>query len=74
VDYVRVVGTQWVDDPEQRFQSVDIRQPLMLALPKAEASVVDDLPKGFRLPEGELQSRQEPILPRKVLRAGWQMR
>jgi ATP-dependent DNA helicase RecG len=68
VDYVRVVGTQWVDDPEQRFQSVDIRQPLMLALPKAEASVVDDLPKGFRLPEGELQSRQEPLLPRKVIR------
>ena len=37
-----------------RFQSVDIRQPLMLALPKAEAAIVDDLPKGFRLPEGEL--------------------
>lgn len=68
LDYVRVVGTQWVDDPEQRFQSVDIRQPLMLALPKAEASVVDDLPKGFRLPEGSLQSRQEPMLPRKVIR------
>ena len=63
VDYVRVVGTQWVDDPEARFQSVDIRQPLMLALPKAEAAIVDDLPKGFRLPEGELQSQQAPLLP-----------
>lgn len=63
-----MVGTHWVDDPEQRFQSVDIRQPLMLALPKAEARVVDDLPKGFRLPEGELQSRQEPMPPRKVIR------
>jgi ATP-dependent DNA helicase RecG len=68
VDYVRVVGTQWVDDPEARFQSVDIRQPLMLALPKAEAAIVDDLPKGFRLPEGELQSQQAPLLPRKVIR------
>jgi ATP-dependent DNA helicase RecG len=63
IDYIRVVGTQWVDDPEQRFQSVDIRKPLMLALPVAEASIVDELPKGFRLPEGELQSRQEPVLP-----------
>ena len=27
IDYVRVVGTQWVGDPEQRFQSVDIRKP-----------------------------------------------
>lgn len=68
IDYVRVVGTQWVDDPEQRFQSVDIRKPLMLALPLAEASVVDELPKGFRLPEGALQSRQEPALSRKVIR------
>jgi len=68
IDYIRVVGTQWVADPEQRFQSVDIRKPLMLALPVAEASIVDELPKGFRLPEGELQSRQEPVLSRKVIR------
>lgn len=68
VDYVRVVGAQWVDDPEARFQSVDIRQPLMSGLPKAEAAIVDDLPKGFRLPEGELQSQQAPLLPRKVIR------
>jgi ATP-dependent DNA helicase RecG len=68
VDYVRIIGTQWVEDPENRFQSIDIRKPLMLALPQAEASIVDELPKGFRLPEGKLQSRQEPILPRKVIR------
>jgi ATP-dependent DNA helicase RecG len=68
IDYMRVVGNQWVDDPEQRFQSVDIRKPLMLALPLAEASVVDELPKGFRLPEGALQSRQESVLSRKVIR------
>ncbi|WP_422299018.1 ATP-binding protein [Rhodoferax sp.] len=30
--------------------------------------MVDELPKGFRLPEGELQSRQQPMLPRKVIR------
>jgi ATP-dependent DNA helicase RecG len=68
MDYVRVVGTQWVDDPESRFTSVDIHQPLMLALPKMEAAIVDDLPRGFRLPEGELQSQQVPLLPRKVIR------
>lgn len=68
IDYIRVIGTQWVDDPERRFQSVDIRKALMLALPLAEASIVDEMPKGFRLPDGELQSRQEPILSRKVIR------
>ena len=68
IDYIRVPGNEWVEDPENRFQSIDIRKPLLLALPQAEASVVDELPKGFRLPEGTLQSIQEPILPRKVIR------
>ncbi len=30
--------------------------------------MVDELPKGFYLPEGQLQSVQEPIVPRKVIR------
>lgn len=68
IDYIRVPGTEWIEDPENRFQSIDIRKPLLLALPQAEASIIDELPKGFRLPEGQLQSVQEPILPRKVIR------
>jgi hypothetical protein len=54
--------------PENRFQSIDIRKPLLLALPLAKASIIDELPKGFRLPEGQLHSVQEPLLPRKVIR------
>lgn len=57
-----------MEDPENRFQSIDIRKPLLMALPQAEASIIDELPKGFRLPEGELQSVQEPVLPRKIIR------
>lgn len=68
IDYIRVPGNEWLEDPENRFQSIDIRKPLLLALPQAEASIIDELPKGFRLPEGQLQSIQEPILPRKVIR------
>lgn len=68
IDYIRVPGTEWIEDPHQRFQSIDIRKPLLLALPQAEASIVDELPKGFHLPEGELHSIQEPIVPRKVIR------
>lgn len=68
IDYIRIPGNEWVEDPENRFQSIDIRKPLLQALPQAEASIIDELPKGFRLPEGQLQSVQEPILPRKVIR------
>ncbi|MBI1751420.1 MAG: putative DNA binding domain-containing protein [Acidobacteria bacterium] len=68
VDYLRVIGTEWIDDPERRFQSLDIRKALLLTLRQAEAAIIDDLPKGFHLPEGSLQSVQEPVLPRKVIR------
>ena len=68
IDYIRVPGLEWIEDPHERFQSVEIRKPLLLALPQAEATIVDELPKGFHLPEGELHSVQEPIVPRKVIR------
>lgn len=68
IDYIRVPGMEWIEDPHNRFQSIDIRKPLVLALPQAEASVVDELPKGFYLPEGSMHSVQEPIVPRKVIR------
>lgn len=68
VDYIRVTGTEWVQDPERRFQALDVRKALLLALRQVEAAIIDDLPKGFHLPEGSLQSVQEPVLPRKVIR------
>ena len=69
VDYIRVPGTQWVDDPDNRFATtLDVRKPLLLALRQVQNAILDELPKGFRLDEGELQSRQEPLLPRKVIR------
>ncbi|MDO5103463.1 MAG: ATP-binding protein [Lautropia sp.] len=68
IDYLRVPGNEWVEDPEHRFQSVDVRKPLLLALSQVEASIVDELPRSFYLPEGQLQSVQAPVLPRKVIR------
>jgi ATP-dependent DNA helicase RecG len=68
IDYIRVPGNEWMEDAENRFQTIDILKPLLLALPQAEATIVDELPKGFHLPEGQLQSVQEPVLPRKVVR------
>lgn len=69
VDYVRVAGTQWVEDADERFvTTLDVRKPLLLALKQIQSTILDDLPKGFKLDPGELQSRQEPVLPRKVIR------
>lgn len=69
VDYVRIQGTQWVEDPEQRFATtLDIREPLLRLIPKLEATILDDMPRHFRLNEGDSQRTDQPLLPQKVVR------
>ncbi|WP_228287834.1 ATP-binding protein [Thiothrix subterranea] len=69
VDYVRIQGTQWVEDPEQRFMTTfDLREPLLRLIPKLEATILDDMPRHFRLKEGDTQRSDQPLLPQKVVR------
>ncbi|NLD13741.1 MAG: ATP-dependent DNA helicase RecG [Gammaproteobacteria bacterium] len=69
VDYVRTSGTQWVEDPHNRFDTtLDMREPLLRLIPRAEAAILDDLPRHFRLKDGDLQRSDQPLLPYKVVR------
>jgi ATP-dependent DNA helicase RecG len=69
VSYVRVVGTEWVADPERRFAAtIDVRKAALLAFRQIAAAIEDDLPKGFYLPPDSMQSLQEPLVPRKAFR------
>ena len=67
VDYVRVPGNEWVSDPENRFTTTDMRGPLIELVQRTFNAIADDLPKGFLLPEGQLQA-ESVGLPVKVLR------
>jgi ATP-dependent DNA helicase RecG len=69
VDYVRIQGTQWVENPEQRFATTqDFREPLLRLIVRLEATILDDMPRHFRLREGETQRSDQPLLPQKVIR------
>lgn len=69
VSYVRVVGTEWVADPERRFAAtLDVRKGALLAFRQIAAAIEDDLPRGFYLPPGAMQSLQEPLVPRQAFR------
>jgi len=68
IDYIRITGTQWVEDPEKRFDTVEIRDSLFSAIRRTEAAILDDLPKAFSLPEGELTRQDIPRLPSQVIR------
>ncbi len=68
IDYVRLPGREWMSDPDRRFDTVEIRAPLLVAVRRALAAVLDDLPKSFHLPEGSLTRREETVLPLRVIR------
>lgn len=68
VDYIRVPGREWVPDPDRRFDTVELRDPLFRLIRRAQAAVLDDLPKGFGLGEGDLQRQDKPVIPLRVIR------
>jgi len=63
IDYIRITGTRWVQDPENRFDAVELRDSIFAAIRRAEAAIFDDLPKAFRLPEGTWYREEIPLLP-----------
>jgi ATP-dependent DNA helicase RecG len=68
VDYVRIQGTQWVEDPEQRFAiTIDFRAPLISLIPRLEATILDDMPRHFQLKEGDTQRSDQPLVPQYLL-------
>ncbi|MGI6521194.1 MAG: ATP-binding protein [Fermentimonas sp.] len=68
VDYIRVPGTQWVQDPDNRFHTIDMRGSLLQLSYRAIDAVNADLPRGFVLEDNQVQAQNVPGLPYKVLR------
>lgn len=64
VDYIRVPGNVWVQDPESRFSSIDLRGPLLLNVYKLIDAINTDLPKGFLMDKDHVQAQSTglPIL------------
>jgi len=68
VDYIRVPGRDWIPDPENRFETLDLRDSLFRLIRRVQAAILDDLPKAFGLDEGELQRTDSPLVPQRVIR------
>jgi len=68
IDYIRVPGRQWVEDPAHRFDTMEIRAPLLTAIRRATNAVRDELLQSFSLPEGAIEREDDPALPLRVIR------
>lgn len=68
VDYIRVAGTEWLPDPYNRFESIDMRGPLLVLIGRVFNAIADDLPRGFALMPGDLQAKRPLSIPEDALR------
>lgn len=68
IDYIRVPGRKWVENPDHRFDTLEIRAALFAAIRRATNTVRDELIQSFSLPEGALAREDEPTLPLRVIR------
>ena len=69
VDYIRVQGNRWVENPDRRFEStIDMRGAFILLVNRALNAITDDLPKGFELKDGNLQASTPVDIPNDTLR------
>ncbi|MDD3358444.1 MAG: ATP-binding protein [Parabacteroides sp.] len=68
VDYIRVPGLRWVEDPDNRFNTIDMRGSLLQLAYRAVDAINSDLPRGFVLNENDIQANNTSGLPYKVLR------
>lgn len=68
IDYIRVPGRQWVEDPNHRFDTLEIRASMFTAIRRATNTVRDELLQSGTVPEGSLVREDELTLPLRVIR------
>ena len=51
-----------------RFDTIELRDSMFRLIRRAQAAVLDDLPKAFDLKEGGLQRHDKPVIPQRVIR------
>ncbi|XPV75977.1 MAG: ATP-binding protein [Desulfovibrio sp.] len=68
VDYIRISGTEWIEDPHERFDTLDMRDSLLRLIRRSISAVMDDLPKSFNLPKDKHARVDTPVLPSAVVR------
>lgn len=68
VDYIVVPGQEWVPDPENRYQGIELRGPLLTLVHRVLNQVLGDIKRVPILRGTELHRTETPIVPQTVLR------
>ncbi len=68
IDYIRVHGNEWVQNPDERFSTIEFSGAYLLQLDKILDAIRSELPLNFSLKEGQRQATTKPDIPDRVMR------
>ncbi len=68
IDYMLIEGREWVTDSEKRYTAFETSEALMTAIPRLISQIMTDIPQVFALEEDQIRRKDNPIIPRIVIR------
>ena len=68
VDYMLVEGREWITDSEKRYTAFEMCEALITGIPRLINQIMTDIPQVFALEDDEIRRKDNPIIPRKVIR------
>jgi ATP-dependent DNA helicase RecG len=68
VDYMLVEGREWMTNSDKRYTAFEMCEALITGIPRLISQVMTDIPQVFALEEDEIRRKDNPIIPRKVIR------
>jgi ATP-dependent DNA helicase RecG len=68
VDYMLVEGREWVTDSEKRYTAFEMCEALITGIPRLISQIMTDIPQIFALEDDEIRRKDNPIIPRMVIR------
>ena len=68
VDYMLVEGREWVTDSEKRYTAFETNEALITGIPRLISQIMTDIPQVFAMEEDKIRRKDNPIIPRMVIR------
>jgi ATP-dependent DNA helicase RecG len=68
VDYMLVDGREWAADSEKRYTAFEMSEALITGIPRLISQIMTNIPQIFALEEDKIRRKDNPIIPRLVIR------
>jgi ATP-dependent DNA helicase RecG len=68
VDYILIEGREWITDSERRYTAIEMCEALITGIPRLINQIMSDIPQSFALDDDSIRRKDNPIIPRKVVR------